>query len=142
MPRRKDTAYVRTLAIAFRAAIETADRQQLTRDFRDFPGGACGDTSLLLGQYLLDRGCGPFRYVEGRRGDHHHSWLQQGSLVVDITADQFPDCDEAVIVLRDGSPWHERFAGVAGDPACVSLFPNYQSELQHAYDHVCSLIRL
>jgi hypothetical protein len=37
-----------------------------------------------------------------------HGWLEQNGLIVDITADQFPEVDKPVIVA-DNSQWHETF---------------------------------
>ncbi|MCV6609165.1 MAG: hypothetical protein OIF55_00170 [Amphritea sp.] len=36
-----------------------------------------------------------------------HAWLQLGNVVVDITADQFPDVSAPVIALAP-SQWHQR----------------------------------
>ena len=36
-----------------------------------------------------------------------HAWIDQGGLIVDITADQFDDIDDAVIVTFDRS-WYDR----------------------------------
>lgn len=78
-----------------------------------FPEGACGDASLLLGAYLADNGYGSFKFVHGLRntgfdGTYHHCWLARGALVVDITADQFSDAPEKVIVAVP-SEWHRCF---------------------------------
>ena len=36
----------------------------------------------------------------------YHSWLQRGNLIIDITADQFEEISEQVIVSTS-SRWHE-----------------------------------
>lgn len=96
----------------FRVALENTARSQLPITFQGFPNGACGDAALLLSRYLLDQGCGSFNYVLGMRGEggdrHSHAWLQRGEILVDITADQFPEVDQAVIVTTH-SPWHAEF---------------------------------
>jgi hypothetical protein len=42
------------------------------------------------------------------RDGSSHAWLGRGDLVVDITADQFADQHQAIIVAL-ASPWHESF---------------------------------
>ena len=39
-----------------------------------------------------------------------HAWIQRGTLIVDITADQFEEINESVLVLYD-SEWHEQWSG-------------------------------
>lgn len=99
-------------AAAFRAAIEQTPAAKLTVCMLGFPAGACGDATPLLGYYLKTRGFGTFNYVlgmaEGEDGDQYsHAWLRQGDIIVDITADQFPD--QAPVIVADSSPWHNRF---------------------------------
>lgn len=102
------------LAQNFRGAIERCDLAPLLVTFETFPRGACGDAALLFGRFLTDRGFGPLDYVLGWRGDHvtgsSHAWLQRGDLVIDITADQFEDMDQSVIV-QSTSAWHAAFKG-------------------------------
>lgn len=81
-----------------------------------FPAGDCGVAADLLGEYLQSRGHGPFMYVLGSlagappgKEAQSHAWLRQGDWIIDITADQFPGCDERVIVSRS-SIFHEGFA--------------------------------
>jgi hypothetical protein len=77
--------------------------------FANFPGGACGDASLILAMYLdKEFGLGEFECVRGDRGSKSHAWLQRENLFVDITADQFEDAPGAVIVEFD-SKWHQTF---------------------------------
>lgn len=80
---------------------------------QEFPHGACGDATLLLGYYLKTLGLGTFDYVlgmgEGEDGDQYsHAWLRQGDIIVDITADQFPA--KAPVIVTDASPWHDSFS--------------------------------
>lgn len=66
---------------------------------QDFPHGSCGDATLLLGHYLTAQGHGEFRYYFGWRCGKSHAWLQAGSVIVDITGDQFD--------VSDRSSWHQ-----------------------------------
>lgn len=86
---------------------------------RSFPRGTCGDMSYMLGAYLHDQGLGVFEYIGGERGLaindtwNTHAWLCGDGVIVDITADQFEDVDEPVIVTRK-SKWHEEFRTESG----------------------------
>ncbi|TIR50591.1 MAG: hypothetical protein E5X53_18825 [Mesorhizobium sp.] len=107
-----DEDLIRDLATRFREALESFERQTLPIQFREFPRGSCGDTSLLLGTYLQEQGQGEFTYICGLRGEGHlrrsHAWIERDGLTVDITADQFEDAGAAVIVARQ-SAFHLSF---------------------------------
>ena len=104
-------------AFRLRTAIESVPANWLPITFSSFPRGACGDASLILGAYLVDNGFHEFVYVVGERGAHDagtwssHAWLEAGSLVADITADQFQDAPSKVVVVAP-SPWHQCFTVV------------------------------
>jgi hypothetical protein len=70
----------------------------------------------MLGQYLGHLGLGEWNYKSGRLSGsgNTHRWIERERLLVDITADQFPDVTESVIVPTDGS-WHARFTPMAGN---------------------------
>ena len=108
-------------AAQFRNLITRTPRSHLPITLQNFPNGACGDTALLLGHYLAELGHGEFRYYLGWRDSRSHAWLQSGSVIVDITADQFDDFDDPVFV-SDGSPWHESFAGTDQHAANLTVF--------------------
>lgn len=100
--------HVAKIATAVRRAVDMCPPDALP--WPTFPSGACGDTSLVLGQVLDDHGIGGFEYVCGYKykddgTSSSHAWLQKGPLIVDITADQFPEVLDAVIVSAD-SAWH------------------------------------
>lgn len=96
-------AKVEKLARRMRSAIEALQPEKLPITMVAFPVGSCGDVSLLLGTYLKDSGIPDFEYVSGDRGSHNdntwtsHAWLARGSLIVDITADQFEDAPGKII---------------------------------------------
>jgi hypothetical protein len=108
-----DIARLASLATSFRAAIEKCGPNELTPDFGEFPRGSCGDTSLLLGTYLKEQGAGAFTYVNGGRGVSpdrcYHGWLEAEGVIVDITADQFPEMNEQPVIVATHSAWHEKF---------------------------------
>ena len=95
-------------ATVFRSAIERCDRTRLPITFSHFPAGSCGDAALLLAKFLEESSFGQFDYVLGKRDEGSHAWLGRGDLVVDISADQFPDISRPVIVEYH-SKWHMSF---------------------------------
>lgn len=114
---------VRDAARRFRAALEQGGLRLCS--LADFPNGSCGDTSELLGQYLSDSGLGVWSYRNGTQLDpfFSHAWVERDGLIVDITADQFPDMPEPVPLTTDRS-WHDaRFpSGRSGRAANLDWF--------------------
>jgi len=110
-----DIDKIRKTATDFRNATEVC-APSLGVSFKRFPSGACGDAVLLLGTYLIEKGFGEFQYVLGNYGEptdsnwSFHAWLESDSLAVDITADQFPEISEKVVV-QDVSKWHAKLNG-------------------------------
>ena len=108
---------IKVAASDFREAIEEC-KNSLGISFRNFPRGSCGDVAPLLGTYLIENNLGKFEYylgdygVEPEENWSSHAWLQNGNLVVDITADQFPEISERVIVSVE-SLWHAKLCGKA-----------------------------
>lgn len=106
---------IQALAASFRWAIEACKRD-LPMELREFPAGTCGDVTPLLGTFLQENGMGSFNYVLGERQKQGcpeydtitHAWLEQNGLIVDITADQFPEISEPIIVTFESS-WHATF---------------------------------
>jgi hypothetical protein len=103
-----DYERVKHIATAVRRAFKSCDPTELPWPF---PRHACGDTAMILGQVLDEHGIEGFMYVwgekHGPRGKYSsHGWLQNGEWIVDITADQFSDVHDPVIVTNC-SPWHE-----------------------------------
>lgn len=111
-----DLEQLRNIAKRFRKALECVPIKERPGGLKEFPSGSCGDATLLLGTYLIELGVEPFDYVLGGRRDPSgeewtgHAWLEKDGVVVDITADQFPDGPNAIVVLRD-SAWHDGFHG-------------------------------
>jgi len=110
-----DIEKIHTAATNFRNAIEEISHS-LGATFESFPRGSCGDATPMLGTYLIDQGLGEFQYMQGDYGSEaegnwsSHAWLQSGNLVIDITADQFPDVTDPVVVMEN-SKWHHGLAG-------------------------------
>jgi len=100
---------IRDDLVKIRAALERMDKPDLPVSLRDFPRGACGDTCEVLAEILKELGHGTFWYVAGcRENGISHAWLQRGSTVVDITADQFDEIHEPVY-LGPLNSWYQAF---------------------------------
>ncbi len=131
----------------FRRAIETSNKSALPVTLQNFPHGSCGDVVLLLGTYLLESGYGEFGYALGERGDlrtntwKSHAWLEKKNLVVDITADQFPEISENVIVCLD-SGWHKQFNGKIENKADYRIYDHHTvASLDNAYNEILSHLK-
>ena len=100
---------IKKLTTDFRNAIESMDTHEFGESewFSHFPRGCCGDTSDLLSKYLMSNGIKAF-YVSGTDRGQTHAWLEYNDYIIDITADQFPDISEKVLVTNNRQ-WHLRF---------------------------------
>ncbi|BBE50944.1 hypothetical protein OYT1_ch1387 [Ferriphaselus amnicola] len=68
---------------------------------QSFPRGACGNASVLQGEWLGRKGFKGVEYVAGRSDEiNSHAWLVCDGLIIDITADQFDMGMPPVFVLR------------------------------------------
>ena len=124
-----DLDHLKEVVSQFRRAIEACDQAHLPAAFQDFPAGSCGDTTLLLAKFLEQSGFGHFDYVFGAQEGKTHAWLQKAGLVIDITADQFADMDQAVIVAY-GSAWHD---GFQEELSYIADFENYGGDTRDEY---------
>jgi hypothetical protein len=126
----------------FRKAIEGCDKKLLPVSFQSFPTGSCGDASLTLAQYLKVKGFGEFDYILGGRMGKSHGWLSQGEIIIDITADQFADNNEKVIVSIN-SEWHKDFKGEKQHTVDLSAYDeNTRNTLLNAYKEILKNISL
>jgi len=127
---------IRQAASRFRELIIITQRDSLPISLQNFPHGACGDTTLLLGHYLTELGFDEFRYYLGSRDGRSHAWLQSGNIIVDISADQFEDFDDPVFVSNK-SGWHESFNGTDQHTADLTVFGEPTAAiLKNAYDAI------
>jgi hypothetical protein len=134
-----DHADITTVALQVRRALERLPATDYPSTWSGFPRGTCGDTALVLGAFLVDKGIKEFLYVSGERGSQFtgdytsHAWLARGNLVIDITADQFADAPGAVIVARH-SNWHTTFSAHAPTVGDFRKYPVQQViELHRLY---------
>lgn len=134
------------MATNFRRAIESIPPKVRPIGMQRFPNGACGDTALLFGTFLVDHSIPGFKYICGERGSKidntwtSHAWLQHDDLVVDLTADQFPDASAGVIVSSP-SPWHMQFSTEPGRESDFREWSGYGAELLHPmYSRVLTVL--
>ncbi|QSR17019.1 hypothetical protein CA833_07440 [Novosphingobium sp. KA1] len=103
-----DDALILDAAKQFRAALDSVDPLVWHKvTVSNFPKGACGHASELLGRYLRDLlGIEPLYVVKDNDlpgGAWHggHAWLELDGLIIDVTGDQFGW--ETVIVSRSSA---------------------------------------
>lgn len=108
----------------------------------DFPTGSCADASILLGSYLKDNGIDGFVLIKGRRGEgaslETHYWLEKGDMLIDITADQFEDIKEKVVITKTDSRWHASFDKSVRHEADYRVISaeDVRAHLEAVYDYV------
>lgn len=106
------TEYLTQLAKAFREAFEVSDLSKAPGFLKNFPSGCCSWATIFIGHYLKNEcGLSPKRILSA----HHmsggqHEWLIVNDIIIDITADQFDDAPNSVIVETD-SEWHAKLQG-------------------------------
>lgn len=95
---------------AVRIAAKKVSDEGVLWYFSPFPHGWCGCVSRVLGAFLVEENPGErFDYVCGRRNGTH-AWIEHNGIVLDITADQFEDCNEPIIVRPyKESVFHQTF---------------------------------
>lgn len=98
----------------FRRAIMDVDPNEFQFGLlAQFPEGCCEITSYLLAKFLHEEvGTSGIVMVSGEnkyKNSQRHIWLRCGTIDIDITANQFPSCDKAVIV-EESSEWHQRYS--------------------------------
>ena len=99
----------------FRGLIECTDFSKIPEEkiFLHFPQGCCGDTSFLLWNFLHETFSGKYdediAYRQGIHNQQSHTWLEYRQfIIIDITADQFPDIFEKVVITKD-KDWYKQF---------------------------------
>ncbi len=135
-----DTLY--QLASEFRIGIEECKNSDNNNPewFSRFPRGRCGDASDLLMYYFKQNGI-ESRYVSGSFNNQTHGWLEADGLFIDITADQFEDIDEVILIIGDYS-WHSKFEGFSYRDTCFDEFNEYAKErLFKLYNEILERIK-
>ncbi|MCM3257087.1 hypothetical protein M3664_04730 [Paenibacillus lautus] len=105
-----------------------------------FPHGACSDVSMLLGKYLLDKYGIDCEHVTGSTEvagmvSRSHAWLEVAGYKIDITADQFEDIDEKVILVKTHPLYEDYIPNIRRKMS--SCFPE---ELKSSYEVIMEKI--
>jgi len=99
--------------------------------FREFPTGACGNASELLGHWLESRGVKDIWYVKGQRPDvPSHAWLEIGDVVIDLTLDQFSGCEN--IYMGQRTKFHE---SCEVSKSALHVMSSYLNRIYNVSDH-------
>lgn len=100
----------------FRQAIIGIPKNEFTTSLgvKDFPDACCDDASQLLAAFLSDKGHAGSLRVNGCNGDikgelKSHVWLLYSGIIIDITADQFENYNEASVIVSVETTFHKSF---------------------------------
>jgi hypothetical protein len=137
-----DEDRIREMAVRFREAIQKCDMSELPISLANFPTGSCADASMLFGTYLKENGITGFILIKGKRGEGNsletHYWLEKGDILVDITADQFEDINEEIIIADTNYRWYGAFEKEVRKEADYRLIAvkDVREHLEAVYDYV------
>jgi hypothetical protein len=128
---------LRELGISFRRAILSIPSEKFINSswFNNYPRGCCGDTSDLFSKYLNSKGIEVI-YVWGFKGEQSHAWLEYHDIIIDLTADQFPDVNEEVVITKRRN-WYDAIAIQNKSKNDFESYPAYNSvRLRNIYDNI------
>ena len=140
-----DKDRIRELAARFREAILQCDRTELPLSLANFPTDSCATASILLGTYLKDNDINGFILIKGKRGGDNaletHYWLERGDTLLDITADQFEDIKEEIIIADPTCGWYDTFEKEISEEADYRLIAasDERKHLEAVYDYILGL---
>ena len=141
----KDKSKIKVFSARFRKAIKQCDSSELPLSLADFPVESCADASMLLGTYFKDRGLGSFNLIKGKRGEGRslqtHYWLEKDNIIVDITADQFDDISEEIIITSIDSNWYNSFDKEIRQEADYRMIDarDVRNHLSAVYDYILQI---
>ena len=99
----------------------------------EFPKGWCGCLSRVLGAELSRKyPAEDFHYVCGElyysNGDWtSHAWVRYKDWILDITADQFPEINEPIVITHTSdSMFHAKFQITNEHPAARNITQDYE----------------
>jgi len=96
------------LAKACRDAFDNADLSSAPGFLPQFPTGCCAWAARMIGYYLTEKyKLKPFHVCASRSTpdgpDIGHEWVEINGTIIDITADQFQDQSQPVIVSENSA---------------------------------------
>jgi len=84
--------------------------REKTNLLKRFPLGCCRDASLILGQFLTEKGYKDIYYCRKDIDAQYasHAWLEYNDHIIDITADQFENIFPPILIVsnRHTSAFH------------------------------------
>ena len=130
---------VRQVAKRVRDAICRILPCDLAPELSNFPRAACGSTVLILNAVIEHELGSSGQYVAGVRStdEQSHAWLELDDLIIDLTANQFSDVTESVIVTRDRE-WHDQFREITRPSARLM---EYDPETRERFEKLLQRIR-
>ncbi|MGD8190199.1 hypothetical protein ACQCN2_09470 [Brevibacillus ginsengisoli] len=132
---------IKEYGITFRKVIQTMGIDEFPQSsfFENFPRGCCGDTSDLFAKFLSSHGISTY-YVWGLKSEQSHAWLEYEDIIIDLTADQFDEIQDEVIVTTERS-WHNQFV-VQNKRLCdFDEYNNYNANrLRTIYNNILNRI--
>lgn len=136
----RDPSGLNALALKFRVLMDQCEAKRLPISLSAFPVGACEDASLLLAEYLRERGYQETECVIGHRGATSHAWLETFGVRIDITVDQFDDEDRPRTFVTETHPWYSQWIEVERYAANWRVYDDYtQHTLLRAYRLITKL---
>ncbi|MBZ6072034.1 hypothetical protein [Aeromonas schubertii] len=127
------------LASQLRTALNQIAWSQMPDGFKDFPAGTCNSISNVLAEHLYTCGVTGVELVIGSNMQlGSHAWLEISGIIVDITADQFPDISASVLVTTDHQ-WHSQFEENEGDRP-IAGFSDDDHDLREIYHAALAFI--
>jgi len=133
--------------VTFRNMIDNTDFKTLShpRGFCSFPKQCCGDTANLLWKYLQLEHNGKYNdFLQVKSGvkskdNQSHAWVEfRKRIIIDITADQFPDIDERVIITSD-KKYYEVFKNqMENEPDFYKFRKEIRDELSDIFTQICN----
>jgi hypothetical protein len=138
-----DPGQLFSIALQFREALSEIPASGLPPELSflpaEFPRACCGPAVLLLNALIGEELGLSGEYVADVRPADQRSdaWLELDGLIVDVTADQFPDARDAVVVTRDRS-WHAQFEENTRHSASLSA---YDCSTRASYEFVIRELR-
>jgi hypothetical protein len=131
------------IAKTCRDAFDKADLSSAPGYLPKFPNACCGWACRLIGYYLKKELKFEPLHVCASRGvpgapDIGHEWIELNGTIIDITADQFSDQSQAVIVTNN-STWHQSWQVNTKEEVPLSPMSEYDESLNRE-DKIISTI--
>jgi hypothetical protein len=135
---------IRSAAEEFREAIEQSDWNLVMDEYFILRNlrAMCKPAAMLVDKYLREElDCRPIEFVSAQRWTEaglvyrSHFWLEHDGLIIDISADQYPEIEQSVMVTADHS-WHDGFTNQSRFPYSDVVNDNTEPKFYATYAHI------